>query len=97
MDLPRWGHEYLHSIKAAEVEGRLRSLDGLANGSKCKIRNIMSGIFNHAIRFELADRNPITAVRQSGKRGTIPLILEVAEVRRRLVVRKRKQMGPRLT
>ena len=52
------------------------------NGSKCKIRNIMLGGFSHAIRFDLADRNPITAVRQSGKRTTIPVILDVAEIHR---------------
>jgi integrase len=32
-----------------------------------------------AIRYEMADRNPITAVRQSGKRERVPVILEVEE------------------
>lgn len=58
------------------------SLDGLSNGSKAKIRNIMSGIFSHAIRYEMADKNPSTAVRQSGKREKVPVILEVAELHR---------------
>jgi integrase len=80
--LPRWGREYLHNIKAVGVEQWLRSLDGLTNGSKCKIRNIMSGVFSHAIRYELGDRNPITAVRQPAKRKTVPVILDVAEIRR---------------
>jgi integrase len=80
--LPRWEREYLHNIKAVAVEQWLRSLGGLSNGSKSKIRNIMSGIFSHAIRYELSDRNPITAVRQSGKRETVPVILEIAEMHR---------------
>lgn len=80
--LPVWGREYLHSIKAVAVEHWLRNLVGLSNGSKCKTRNIMSGIFSHAIRYEFADRNPITAVRQSGKREKVPVLLEVAELHR---------------
>jgi len=40
--LPRWGGEYLHNMKTLHVEQWLRSLPGLANGSKAKIRNIMS-------------------------------------------------------
>jgi integrase len=64
------------------VEQWLRSLGEISNGSKSKIRNIMSGIFSHAIRYELADRNPITAVRQSGKREKIPVVLDVAELHR---------------
>src|SRR5271167_3148215 len=44
--LPRWGRQYLHNVKAVGVEQWLRSLDGLTDGSKCKIRNIMSGVFS---------------------------------------------------
>ena len=80
--LPKWGREYLHDIKAVAVEQWLRSLDELTNGSKSKIRNIMSAVFSHAIRYELADKNPLTAVRQSGKRSTVPVILDVAEIHR---------------
>jgi integrase len=42
----------------------------------------MSGIFSHAIQYEFADRNPITAVRQPGKREKIPVLLEAAELHR---------------
>jgi integrase len=80
--LPKWSREYLHNIKPVAVEHWLRNLGELSNGSKCKIRNLMSGIFSHAIRYELADRNPITAVRQSGKREKVPVLLEVAELHR---------------
>ena len=80
--LPEWEREYLHNIKPVVVERWLRSLCELSNGSKAKIRNIMSGLFSHAIRYEMADRNPITAVRQSSKREKIPVILEVEELNR---------------
>jgi integrase len=33
-------------------------------------------------RYGFADRNPITAVRQSGKREKIPVLLEAAELHR---------------
>jgi integrase len=42
----------------------------------------MSGMFKHAIRYEFADRNPITEVRQSGKREKIPVLLEITELHR---------------
>jgi site-specific recombinase XerD len=90
--LPKWEREYLHNIKPVVVEQWLRSLSELSNGSKAKIRNIMSGLFSHAIRYEMADRNPITAVRQSSKRQMIPVILEVEELHRlfrRLALRER--------
>ena len=80
--LPTWGKGYLHDIKPVVVEQWLRNLEGLSNGSKSKIRNIMSGVFSHAIRYEFADRNPITAVRQSGKRQKVPVLLDVAELHR---------------
>jgi integrase len=80
--LPIWGNKYLHEIKAVAVEHWLRNLGQLSNGSKCKIRNIMSGIFSHALRYEFADKNPITAVRQSGKRRKVPVLLETAELHR---------------
>lgn len=79
--LPKWGCEYLHNVKPVAVEQWLRSICEISDGSKSKIRNIMSGVFSHAVRYEFADRNPITAVRQSGKRLRTPLVLEIAELR----------------
>lgn len=58
----------------------------LAPASKAKIRNLMSVLFNHAIRWGFADRNPISGpnkgagVRQSSKRVRVPDILEVSEM-----------------
>lgn len=92
--LPIWGKQYLHAIKSVAIEEWLRSLP-LADGSKAKIRNIMSAVFSHAIRYELADRNPITAVRQSSKRSKVPVILEIAELQRlfaELAIRERAML-----
>jgi site-specific recombinase XerD len=60
----------------------LRRRDGeeLANSTKAKIRNVMSVLFNHAIRYEWLERNPITLVRQSAQRRSIPPVLEPDEV-----------------
>ena len=67
---PRWGSRSLDEIKAVEVEAWLRGLD-LARGSRAKIRNVFSVLFNHACRHELFDRNPIRFVRQSAKRRRV--------------------------
>lgn len=80
--VPTWGREYLHNIKAVDVERWLRSLGDLSNESRAKIRNIMSALFSHAVRYEMAAKNPITAVRQSSRREKVPVILEVDELHR---------------
>ena len=41
----------------------------------------MHTLFNHAIRYEWWDRNPITLVRQSAKRERIPAVLDVNELK----------------
>jgi integrase len=40
----------------------------------------MHALFNHAIRWEFFDRNPITLVRQSAKRERVPDVLTVEEI-----------------
>src|SRR5207244_6092661 len=59
-----------------------RSSD-LAPSTKAKIRNLMSVLFNHAIRQEWLEqaRKPILLVRQSAKRQRIPAWLEPEELR----------------
>jgi integrase len=64
---PRWGEYRLLEIRAVEVESWLKSLN-LAQGTRSKIRNVMSVLFNHGRRHDLCDRNPIEWVRQSAKR-----------------------------
>ncbi len=77
--IPRWGDHRLTHIRAGEIELWLRSLP-LARSSCAKIRNVMSVLFNHGLRHELLDRNPVQWVRQSAKRTKIPAVLEIAEV-----------------
>lgn len=48
--------------------------------TKAKIRNVMSVLFNHALRYELLEMNPITLVRQSAQRKSIPPVLEPGSV-----------------
>jgi integrase len=76
--VPHWGNYKLPDVKAIEVETWLRSLS-LAKSSSAKIRNIFSVLFNHACRYDLFDRNPITLVRHSAKRRRIPDVLTVEE------------------
>ena len=41
----------------------------------------MHAVFNHAVRWEWHDRNPITQVRQSAKRQRVPIVLNVEQLR----------------
>jgi integrase len=77
--LPRWGDHTLDQVKSVAVEDWL---DGIkrAKGTRAKIRNLMSALFTHAMRYEWSDRNPIKLVRQSAKRERIPDVLELAEL-----------------
>ena len=50
--------------------------------SRAKIRNLMSVLFNHARRHDFSERNPITLVRQSAKRRTVPEVLLPSEINR---------------
>ena len=66
-------------VRAGEIELWLRSLP-LSRSTCAKIRNVMSVLFNHGLRHELLDRNPVQWVRQSAKRKKIPAVLEIEEV-----------------
>jgi len=68
--LPRWGEHRLDRIKPVAVKGWL---DGIkrAKAKRAKIRNLMSALFHHAMRFEWVDGNPIKLVRQSAKRERV--------------------------
>jgi len=79
--VPKWGNYSLSDIRPVGVEAWLATLKQLANGSRAKVRNIMSAIYSHAIRWEFFDRNPITPVRQSAKRQREPAVLTVEELR----------------
>src|SRR5215472_11552144 len=83
--VPHWGNYKLTDVKTIEVETWLRNLS-LAKSSSAKIRNIFSVLFNHACRYDLFDRNPITLVRHSAKRRKIPDVLTAEETQRLLSV-----------
>lgn len=78
--LPRWKSYRLPDVKAVQVEQWLKSVP-LAPGSKAKIRNIMSALYSHALRWEWATHNPITYVRQSAKRRTTPIVLTIEQIK----------------
>jgi site-specific recombinase XerD len=46
----------------------------------------MSVLFDHGMRYEICNRNPIQLVRQSAKRKSVPVILSANEVRRLISV-----------
>ncbi len=75
----------LDEVKTVQVEKWLRSLPH-ANGTRAKFRNVMCLLFNHAIRWELFDKNPISGpskgsgVRQSSLRRRDPDILTLEEM-----------------
>src|SRR5271157_4858588 len=85
---PAWGSLNIRAVRTTAVEQWLRQLmraDGgpLAPSTKAKIRNVMSVLFNHAIRQEWLEqgKNPILLVRQSAQRQSIPEYLEPEELR----------------
>jgi len=90
--VPRWGEYRLGDIKTVAVEEWLSELvndygknigQSLADGSKTKIRNIMSALFRHGMRHDLLPRdegtNPMRYVRQGAKRQNIPVRLEIEQ------------------
>ena len=79
--VPKWGNYSLSDVRTVQVEAWLGTLKQLSNGTRAKLRNIMSAIFAHALRWEFFDRNPITLVRQSAKRQREPEVLTVEELK----------------
>ena len=86
---PHWGNLKLREVRSIAVEKWLKGLkkgngEPYSRPTKAKIRNIMSAVFNHAIRYEFLPQgmNPITMVRQSAKRMKIPEVLDAEEVAR---------------
>jgi len=77
--LPEWGSRPLRDLRPVTVERWLESL-AYAPATRAKIRNILSALFQHAIRQGWAANNPIRAVRVSAKRVTEPDILGFEEI-----------------
>jgi len=93
--VPRWGNLPLEQVKTVEVERWLRAT-GVADGTKAKIKCVMSALFSHAVRWEFCGHNPIssgipvgsggkrgpsTGVRISAKRQRSPLVLSSEQVK----------------
>ncbi len=78
--VPRWGSYELREIFSVEVEEWLDRLS-LAPSSRAKLRNIMSTVFRHGIRWGWIGQheNPIAMVRVSSKRLHTPETLTVEE------------------
>jgi integrase len=72
--VPQWGSYSLGEVRAIDVERWLKTLSG-APATKAKTRNVMSALYQHAIRHGWATHNPISAVRQSSKRLKEPDVL----------------------
>jgi integrase len=89
--VPKWGRYPLSAIKSIEVEkwleGLKRKKDGkpVSPATRSKIRNVMSAVFAHAIRYGWATHNPISAVRTSAKRMRDPEFLTPEETQELLV------------
>lgn len=69
--LPRWGRLSLQTVKTVDVERWLREA-AVANGTKSKLKCLMSALFSHAVRWEFTSINPISSgipVGSGGKRG----------------------------
>jgi integrase len=78
--VPQWGSYKLSAVRTIAVEEWLNSLP-LAPGTRTKIRNIMSAVFTHGIRYEWITFNPISKVRCSSVRLREPDILTPDEFR----------------
>jgi integrase len=93
--IPRWGGLRLEEVKTVEVERWLRATK-VADGTKAKIKCVMSALFSHAVRWEFCSHNPIssgipvgsggkrgpsTGVRICAKRQYSPLVLSPAQVK----------------
>ena len=80
--LPRWSSYELQAISSVEVEEWLEKLK-MAPASRAKLRNQMSTVFRHGIRWGWIGQheNPISLVRCSAKRLSTPETLTAGEFR----------------
>jgi integrase len=78
--LPRWGSYQLRDIRSVDVEEWLDRVS-LAPSSRAKLRNVMSTVYRHGIRWDWLGQheNPIAMVRVSSKRSRTPETLTVEE------------------
>jgi integrase len=77
--VPRWGADRISDVRAFRVEAWLKDLDK-ADGTKSKTKSVFSVLYQHAMRYGWATRNPVREVRQSAKRQREPDVLAPEEV-----------------
>jgi integrase len=80
--VPRWKDltlEQLQNGVAVHIEEWLGGIPR-SRGTRAKIRNIMSAVCSHAMRYGWLKWNPIRSVRQSAKRERVPVPLTAQEV-----------------
>ncbi len=93
---PAWHGHVANGMRTMEIQ---EWLDGVErpDGTKLKIKNVLSAIFSHGVRWEFVDRNPVcgqggtpghrgasTGVRQSNRVSITRVILSPDVVRRTL-------------
>jgi integrase len=80
---PKWGGlllSELEELPGVYVENWLKNVD-LATGTKAKVRNILSALCSHAMRYGWMKNHPIKGkVRQSAKTTRVQFALEVEEL-----------------
>ncbi len=80
---PKWGSlllSELEELPGVYVENWLKTVD-LATGTKAKVRNILSALCSHAMRYGWMKNHPIKGkVRQSAKTTRVQFALEVEEL-----------------
>ena|SRR5208282_2706219 len=75
---PKWGSVVLAEVKTIPVEAWLTGIPRSPQ-TRGHIRNMLHVLFQCAMRWELTDRNPISLVRQSTARKSIPRVLTPKE------------------
>ncbi len=78
---PRWGAEFIQTVRAMAVEEWLDNLAG-SDQLKSHVRRLMHTLFQAALRWELAEKNPIDLIRWSSRRLRKPRVLSPDEFKR---------------
>lgn len=81
---PKWGAEFVQNVKTMAVEDWLEEYP-YSRQIKSHVRSLMHTLYQAALRWEIAEHNPIDLVRQSRKRLKTPRALTPAEFKALLV------------
>jgi len=75
---PQWGRELVQNVKTMAIENWLETYPH-SRQVKAHVRTLMHILFQAALRWEMAERNPVDLVRQSSKRLKRPRVLTAEE------------------